>query len=767
MMWGARPQREHWEYWSGWIITSLALALLASLFWHVLGLKSTGLIEDWTWYERFDQGMGNLVVQNNRPLLLLVYAIGHWLTPNSFVGLNLVGIALFMGKGLLAYGVVDRLRPKDPFLASSVALLLSVFPADTGIFHSRYFSYHMAIVAFLLALYCLLLTRDHLRWWSVLGMWLGLAVSLLTYETAYPLALAAPLLLTWHDRNRRSRALALTLLWYLIPVLLIGFTIIELRTHSTYQAGLLSSVVTESRLRQIVGPFYSLAIAYLRSFVLAWGDALWHMLSGSTQFLDGQSLRHLALSIESVLALVMYWLVPTHGTKKATSPSLSLRPLFIVGLVALGLGFAPYAIIPGQRPLTDRVYLFASLGGALSLGVLIVASGQIVEEWFSRHLSDRLGPVLNRWTMWALLSGFMMIGVMGNLYYAHMVHYYALREQWFLGQIAQQAPKLYHPAQTALIIFDPTYQLAGGSLAWWLFGTSTTSDHMADAVRYLYHDHRMHIQICYPQAPQSTPTRETCHLTAEGVLLGTTPERIQMYPYSSLIAFEYQTPNQLTLLQHWPHAYDSRARSSVQQLYHPLSLIDVTALPPTRVHSLLDSWPPHAPNPQLAVRTSVTIRIGQRSLLNVRLPVPRDIYDSLLGYGWSGTWISAPTATIMLHLAPHRSYQIRFHIQATTNQALLSTLSLSVNSVATPLLMASDPAGGWLYTATVPPSTIDKDTQHTLIAFHLDGLLTPISQVASRAVQPPGFLLGWMDTQYLGVSVEWMDISPIAGHRNA
>lgn len=139
-----------------WLATLVALVALAVLFWGMGGLRNTGLLEDWDWYRQFDANPSmflTYLTSWNRPLLLLVYFVGHWLTPDSFVGLNLIGAGLFIAKGCVLYQIVLKVAPARYRVAFFAAILVGILPADTGLFNTRYYSYQVAVVAYLSATY--------------------------------------------------------------------------------------------------------------------------------------------------------------------------------------------------------------------------------------------------------------------------------------------------------------------------------------------------------------------------------------------------------------------------------------------------------------------------------------------------------------------------------------------------------------------------------------------------------------------------------------
>ena len=216
------------------VVTLAVFALLLAALWIPFGFSKTGLLEEWSLFAVLDRGgrvVGLLQLggHETRPLVLLGWALGYWLTPNSFVGLNLVHALLVLAKGLLFYAVVYRLVPANPAFALVAALLFVVYPADTALFAFRVMNYHLTLSLYLLALWLLLVCRDRPRVLGLVGLWIALAVALGTIEVAFPLVFASPLLLIWLEGRLTRRVLWLAALWYLVPVALLIWMVSLLR----------------------------------------------------------------------------------------------------------------------------------------------------------------------------------------------------------------------------------------------------------------------------------------------------------------------------------------------------------------------------------------------------------------------------------------------------------------------------------------------------------------------------------------------------------
>ncbi len=76
----------------------LVLVLMAALLWFTfdaLGFRKTALVEEWGMFWSFDNG-SYLDQTANRFFGHIPRVLGYWLTPNSFVGMNIVFFWCFL-----------------------------------------------------------------------------------------------------------------------------------------------------------------------------------------------------------------------------------------------------------------------------------------------------------------------------------------------------------------------------------------------------------------------------------------------------------------------------------------------------------------------------------------------------------------------------------------------------------------------------------------------------------------------------------------------
>src|SRR5215475_6547148 len=116
-----------------WLIPLVAVFTLVIVLWIPFGLKVTGLMEEWMVLHSIESGVPSdrnedyamfitTGVQRMRPLAAVAPIIGYDMTPDSFVGFNLVMALLFVGKGILLYLILRKFAPHNRVYALLVAL---------------------------------------------------------------------------------------------------------------------------------------------------------------------------------------------------------------------------------------------------------------------------------------------------------------------------------------------------------------------------------------------------------------------------------------------------------------------------------------------------------------------------------------------------------------------------------------------------------------------------------------------------------------------
>lgn len=254
-----------------WLIVIVLLLVLVIGLWTPFGLNVIGIQEEWRNLAHVESGQIITAELRTRPTLLLPVYVAYFLTPDSFVGYNLVQMALFVGKGFVSYLILKRLHPGKAAWAMLTAVLFMIFPADEGLMTLRATPIHMALFCLLLAVYFLLMFWDTRKLPALFGMWISLAISLLTYELAYPLVAAVPLVLVWKERRISKRVIYYSLLWYAVPVITLLYTLYNFLFLPESMSSRLLEQGTNAESGGLISEMLEAAgLAYQRHFVTGW-----------------------------------------------------------------------------------------------------------------------------------------------------------------------------------------------------------------------------------------------------------------------------------------------------------------------------------------------------------------------------------------------------------------------------------------------------------------------------------------------------------------
>src|SRR6266436_2717355 len=185
------------------LVAFAALVCLVLTLWLPFGWKVTGLYEEWFVMRGGDTGNPVRMLydppanQSYRPLTVAPYILGYILTPDSFLGFNIIFAIWMLGKGFAMYALVRRLVPGNPSLAFVSGALLVVYPADRALLTLRTTNIHAGVFLLLVALNLLILAWQRFRWTTLLAMLVVEGIALAIYDGGILLSLCAPALLIW------------------------------------------------------------------------------------------------------------------------------------------------------------------------------------------------------------------------------------------------------------------------------------------------------------------------------------------------------------------------------------------------------------------------------------------------------------------------------------------------------------------------------------------------------------------------------------------
>jgi hypothetical protein len=537
------PYRSVNKYvWLRNILIVVTFLLLVSAFWRRYGMNGGDTADGWMTFRYADE-RGLLPLPLDRPFVYIFVSLAHWLTPDSFVGVNFLMASAFLLKGSLLYGLLRRLRVNVAY-AFAAATLFICFPADTGQFWQGAIAIQFTLILYMVAAYWLLAYWHRARWYYIIGMSLALFISLTTYEAGYPLALLTPLILLLLNRRLDRRLLKTAGIWYTalgLTLVFVASVALVLKFPYPYQSSLLEARPTVQQILESLVNNYTLHFTWIQNVT-----------------------RSPSVTLAIGLALICWWLSKMYSptAKKLHSPAF-LAVLTLVGLVALGVGFAAY-LPTSLRTVSVRTFYYSSIGGAITLTMIVA-------------LITSLLPLRIRRIVFAAVMAIVISFGASKLILSHGEFVNAYNRQVFiLASIVQYAPR--PDLGATIILIDKT---SDGRL----INVFNSSRFFNGALTLIYRDYSLNAALCFPNKPQGWGYhQEVCRFSADGISVET--KDVDQFSvsqrYSKVILFRY-TANGEVQLERNLSAYISSPISG----YEPDKIAHPEATPPRRYYTML------------------------------------------------------------------------------------------------------------------------------------------------------------------------------------
>ncbi len=522
----------------------IVLTGLTLLLWLPFSFNVGPTMDDWFFFANGERGFAWGVP--TRPLLGLAHGIAQMLTPGSFIGSNLILAALIMGRSLAVYGILRRLGVNAAVALVTAALTLT-FPADSGVFYRGALTVYVSGLAYLIAVYCLLAALDQprLRWY--VGMWLALLVCVMSYEAQYVLIALTPALL-WLVRPRLdARWRALTLRWYLFPVLwAVYYAITALTTPAalSYQADIRAPLTPQA----LVETF---AFVYDQHLLSAWLASVAQPLN-----LTYSLVAAAAGLLVSSAALVMQYYKEEAALVNPVRRHVTPLHMLMIGVVVIGAGIAVY--LPSTvRTETLRTYFVTSVGGALVFSALFAG--------LSHRIHTRLPLIIGSGILVAL-------GMFGLLHQHAGYQQRSAAQQRFLVDFARIVPQ---PATNTgiAVIFESTDEMFALFQSAWRF---------PQMFIVLYGDPWVAAVACPATSFDLPLDQQPCQFNDEGIYAQITQGVWWQRPYDRLIVMMYDGGTFEIVDDITPYAADIPQAAA----YDPEALIDRSLPLPPRACTL-------------------------------------------------------------------------------------------------------------------------------------------------------------------------------------
>lgn len=433
--------------------------LTVALIWLPIGVYQLPQVEEWQVFSIFQSDAPvfwvngvNFAAHRLRPLFLFMDAVAYS-TPVPYLSMHaLLAIALIV-KGT-AMGYIAYWLTRDQLISVIAAIVLIVHPADTMQMGFRSLVIIWPVALSVTAIALLLASTEVASYTKRMTLAVAAAgltlIAGLMYEAALTMAVA-PLILLFAKHGTRMFGLLASLwrqaaIWSAAIAANLIYIVVETSSGSTYQGALLAGAPPISDI-----PKYLVGTGLYRALLQGWYDGLSMFFAnvGFVPYLLGA-------------AAIGAWFFSRY---RAAVPAdrlpakLGVRAM-AAGIVLAALGYAPFLISTPHIYISQRTYLFASIGGAIfALGVLVLVKRSVVAL--------------------AALTGLLVVSGIGSQW-EQLAHYSELsgRQRMYLsGILAVAADAGQRPNQT-LLITDKSGALSN---TWMLRG-----ENLAAALSYLY-----------------------------------------------------------------------------------------------------------------------------------------------------------------------------------------------------------------------------------------------------------------------------------------
>lgn len=575
------------------LITLGSLIAIVILLWIPTGWHVSDVSDNWAFFNYFEQGTDPVGLGSLRPFSYVADWLQYALTPNSWLGSNVLLALLLVLKGLAVFALVRELIPRQPVIAYAVSVLYTVYFADLGVFLLVAVNIHAATLFAVLAAWLLLRQWRAPHITNIVFM-VVCQILALSYEGVYGIVFLSPLLLVLPARGVNRRVLKLGALYLIAPVIILArYAFLMAQTTTAYQSGQVNVALQGDVPRAFVNSLWRI---YRRVLGLVWYDYR-----------------------DTAAAYPSYWilagvagLITAAGCAAITRnydrtyPGWRSAVVFILaGLIIIGVGFAPF-LISEFRDVDYRVYFGSMIGSSLimvaglfclthsrrrvRLGVLAlcILSIVVVDSRLVIGLAISFGVALvllnARWMFILSLAALVTM----NTYFTlaqHVLYAEApLIQHWMFSDIIEQAPQ---PADgTMIVVLDET----DGTNSLRRFDNRVDIFH--NALQFLFENPTVQGSFCVPGAAPYGLFREACAFEDDGYHY-TLTQNVQVIPYERLLVFTYDDLEGLRLLESLPAAGDR---------YQPLSIAGRGSPFPDRAASLLSDFP--TPRPDIIVEWS-------------------------------------------------------------------------------------------------------------------------------------------------------------------
>ena len=461
-------------------ITSIFIMIV---LWLPFGFSLSGLIEEWSILGTYIQSGIFFFIDTHtplaehvlRPVCIFPHSLAYFLDPNSFAAWHYLLMLSLIIKSISSGYLIWKATGKTQW-AVIMSILMVLYPADTMQLSFRALHIDWSISLMLLSCFLCVFSLQHGAKWTAYGV--GILASLIflsaigMYETAL-MFLGLPFLVLYVRHGCETtyalirKKLALVFIWLSCAGIYALYAYIISLKIQTYQSNIMGEQTLINLLAQALNYLFSVGV--LRCLVGGWFDAFGILLQEYTSY------GYLYIALSTILiSLPLVWISKIQGfsePQKKHSFFIALR-LAAASFILVIVGYLPFLCSLSHVLITQRTYLFASVGGAMFwVAVLMMLSSG------SNKLATYLSCILI----------FMGIGM--QLFQFHHYVQIASKQKQILRNIVEQFNGDLH--DKTLLIQDESNALNRT----WMF----LNGNLMHALSYIY-DHPIpmsSIQVCH------------------------------------------------------------------------------------------------------------------------------------------------------------------------------------------------------------------------------------------------------------------------------
>ena len=651
--------------------------LVTFFLWLPFGWQNTGTYEEWNLFNNYQEyGLFWYPIgQDARPLTALMFFISYILTPNSYLGLQIMTMLIIAVKGSMLYLVVSRIIPSKA-IAFAIAGFYIIFPSDPGVFTPRTINIHAAIILYLFATLLLLQLYDSFRWYRLLLMIGTLSASLLMYDATYSIVALSPFLLLFLEKHLSRKVIKLAFWWYsTLFVLAIRLGILFFSGNALYNSGgLRNDLLTGDGIKRTLERLF---IAFQHNLYLSWYDAL--------RNLQTISITCIGLSVFLTILFVWIFRYEMQGNHTFSISGRSIGLSLVMGLILIGAGVS--LLILTVIDVSFRIYLHASIGSSIFFTYSIL----LIVYVFPLRLKKT-----------CLITGFVLFYFLAltNAYTQHLSYIRLSHlQQHIISQIIEQVPQ--HQARRMILVDETRYMISD------IFARG---HHVQAAANNIYEDD-IQIRVC---TLDSVPhvLYSQCEIQERRLIITHPDQEPVVYDLRSLIIFRYTIQHELVLVE------DLEPWLSIQtDLYQPSELICQDCSPPPNVYTILNGFP-------FEDKFSILQNPPSEFFFDFDQPIAGENWtpSGITGEGLSVKRILASFSNIKTFLEA-QDYRITFRVLKESNiiklleqnniATIFDAISLSANGQNLSIIDRGD----GIFEARLPSSILEESNSYLILQF--------------------------------------------------